>query len=154
VRSHVGPQPFSAGRALFRVVFLSIIALLLLMPHLGSVPSVEAAVAGGLVGVALGVYALRHTALEVSAAGTFYTPNLYIGLTVTALVLLRVGYRLSQLRDASQTAGGAPGFGAMQSPLTLGLFFLLAGYYAAYYIGLVRKEQEANASSQAPDHVK
>jgi hypothetical protein len=147
IRSHVGQQPFSAGRAIFRVVFLSLIAVLLLMPHLSELPAVEAAAGGVVLGIVLGFYALRHTAMEVGPAGTFYTPNLYIGLTVTALVLFRVGYRLSQLRDAGAAGTGSPGFGAMQSPLTLGLFFLLAGYYAAYYIGLLRRERELTGAS-------
>lgn len=150
VRSHVGQQPFRAGRAIFRVIFLSVVAVILLTPHVGDVPSDEAAAVGALLGMGLGLYALRHTEFEVTPAGSFYTPNLYIGLGVTALVLLRIGYRISQLQAAGEAAGGAQTFGAMQSPLTLGLFFLLAGYYAAYYLGLLRKDRELTDAFEGP----
>ena len=41
--------------------------------------------AGAAVGIALGFHALRHTRLETSAEGKFYTPHPYISLAVAGL---------------------------------------------------------------------
>jgi len=46
-------------------------------------------------------------------------------------------------RASAAAAGGSPLDGMQRSPLTLGLFLLLAGYYVTYYAGVIRKAGRA-----------
>ena len=88
--------------------------------------------------------------LEATPAGLFYTPNAHLGIALSLLLVLRLGYRFVLLQ-----AGGR-GFDpqAMQvgsSPLTMAIFGTLAGYYVTYAIGLLR--WRAQVSTQSPaDH--
>jgi hypothetical protein len=72
-------------------------------------------------------------------------------LAVTALFLGRLAGRLFTLSErATQVASGVSPFaGLQQSPLTLGLFFLLSGYYVSYYAGVLRKAAVLGGPSQS-----
>jgi hypothetical protein len=123
-----------------RIVFLSAICIALLASS--SVSSgLIAASSGGAIGVALALVGLRHTSFEVTPEGRFYTPNKWLGLVVTTLLLGRLMARMFTLSErAAEVASGASPLASLQrSPLTLGLFFLLTGYYVTYYVGVLRK---------------
>jgi hypothetical protein len=94
--------------------------------------------AGGLVfGSLLGVYGLRQTRFESTPQGLFYTPHAHLGIALSLLFIGRLLYRLIELCALDPTVPrGAPEFA--QSPLTLAIFGLLASYYIAYAVGLVR----------------
>jgi len=94
--------------------------------------------AGGVVlGSLLGVYGLRQTRFESTPQGQFYTPHAHLGIALSLLLVGRLLYRLIELYGLDTTASrGAPEFA--QRPLTLAIFGLLAGYYIAYAMGLVR----------------
>ena len=148
VRSHIGRQAFSPRRAWVRMVLLSIICLLFLGRHVSDPVWAAAAAAGATLGIGLGLYALRHTQFEITASGSFYTPNLYIGLGVTALLLGRIAFRVLALQGLRE-GGGAP-MGAMQSPGTLGVYFILAGYYVSYYAGLLKRNRPEPVTPESP----
>ena len=67
----------------------------------------------------------------------FYTPNAHLGIALSLLFVARLAYRFVEV---FVIAPAAPRSGAefAQSPLTLAVFGLLAGYYISYAIGLVR----------------
>jgi hypothetical protein len=94
--------------------------------------------AGGLVfGSLLGVYGLRQTRFESTSQGLFYTPHAHLGIALSLLLVGRLLYRLIELYGLdTDVPRGAPEFA--QSPLTLAIFGLLAGYYIVYALGLVR----------------
>jgi hypothetical protein len=94
--------------------------------------------AGGLAfGSLLGVYGLRRTRFESTSQGLFYTPHAHLGIALSLLLVGRLLYRLIELYGLDTAAPrGAPEFA--QSPLTLTIFGLLAGYYFVYALGLVR----------------
>jgi Na+/proline symporter len=105
--------------------------------------------AGGLVfGSLLGVYGLRWTHFESTPQGLFYTPHAHLGIALSLLLVGRMLYRLIELYALDPRAShGAPQFA--QSPLTLAIIGLLAGYYCTYAVGLaawrnrvVRAERE------------
>ncbi|HWW32120.1 MAG TPA: hypothetical protein VNY70_02010, partial [Steroidobacteraceae bacterium] len=79
---------------------------------------------------------------EVTPEGRFYTPHTYIGLAVTVLFLGRLAYRFLYL---SSGANGmfAPDPNAaiayQRSPLTVGIFAVLVGYYLSYYAGVLHR---------------
>jgi hypothetical protein len=75
--------------------------------------------------------------MESTPEGTFYTPNKWIGLIVTTLVIGRLAGRMVTLYESGSEA--TPGAGLQRSPLTIGIFFLMATYYVAYYAGVLQK---------------
>lgn len=88
-------------------------------------------------GVGLAAYALGQTRFEPTRQGLYYTPHGPIGLSLAVLFVARLVYRLVEvyILDASQPRSFAE---FAQSPLTLGAFGLMAGYYWWYAIGLIR----------------
>ena len=86
-------------------------------------------------GAALGRYGLRKTTFEAVPGNLFYTPNAHLGMALSLLFILRIVYRIAEVYVLAPTVGrGASEFA--QSPLTLFVFGLLAGYYISYAVGL------------------
>jgi hypothetical protein len=141
VRRNVGRQPLSKIRPYITIGMFPLLVVLLgwgalRRPELATV--LLAALAGGAAGGALlGYNGLRHTNCEGTPQGLFYTPNAHIGIALSLLFVGRVIYRMVFLYSQNPYAAQTPqDFSA--SPLTLGIFGLLAGYYVAYAVGLVR----------------
>lgn len=144
MRRLFGRQPVQPARMKFRIVFLLIVGALLLSRGIAHAHDAAAVMAAGLgTGVALALLGLKLTRFETTPQGRFYTPHGGIGLALSALLLGRLAYRFVVLWPQLQAAhgAGADPFSSFQySPLTLGLFALLIGYYVAYYAGiLIRK---------------
>ena len=94
------------------------------------------------VGAALGVFGLSKTRFESTPQGLFYTPNAHIGIALSVLLAARVVYRMVQVYSMDPGAQVAtPDFAS--SPLTLTVVGLLAGYYVAYAVGLIRWRKRA-----------
>jgi hypothetical protein len=137
IRRSIGRQTLSKVRPWITLgVFPLLIVLLGWSAH--ARPTLLWALAGGIAGgVALGVYGISKTKFEVTPQGMFYTPNAHIGIALSVLFVGRVIYRMVTLYSMDPLAQQALGDFAA-SPLTLGIFGLLAGYYVAYAVGLVR----------------
>jgi hypothetical protein len=137
VRRSIGRQPLSKVRPWITLGVFPLLMVLLGWSALAR-PALLWAMAGGIVGgVALGVYGISKTKFEVTPQGMFYTPNAHIGIALSLLFVGRVIYRMVALYSMDPLAQQSPGDFAA-SPLTLGIFGLLAGYYVAYAVGLVR----------------
>lgn len=157
-----GRQKLREKRMLFRMIVLAAVCLLLLLSPYRSTWSFVAAGIGAIVGIALAFYATAHTKFEITPEGRFYRPNGYIGMIVTALFIGRLIYRFTVvypvIHGAMQQAAQNPGLQTsplaayQRSPLTLGLYFLLAGYYIAYYAGILMKSRESQPAKD--DHNK
>jgi membrane protein CcdC involved in cytochrome C biogenesis len=155
-RRNFGRQPLRQNRMIFRMLVLGTFCLVLLLPPFGSVKAYMAALLGAFLGLVLALYAIAHTQFEVTPEGKFYTPNGYIGMTVTALFVGRIIYRFMivypALHGAAQQAQQnsqlqMDPFAAYQhNPLTLGFYFLLAGYYICYYAGIINKSRSMSAN--------
>ena len=90
--------------------------------------------AGALaVGAVLARYGLSRTVFEATPGGFYYTPHAPLGIALSALFAGRILYRVYEVMTAGPAAADFT-----RSPLTLAVFGLLAGYYVAYAIGLVR----------------
>lgn len=147
VRRQIGRQRSRAGRHWFAVLFFPLVVLLLTLAALVN-PIAEAALWGGLAGgVALAAWGLRLTRFERTAEGFFYTPNAYLGVGLSMLLVGRILYRMEQMYLVS---GGAPASNPSfaRSPLTLVIFGLVAGYYIAYAAGLLRWRSRAASPVQ------
>jgi hypothetical protein len=140
VRRSIGRQPVRRKRLIAGIVIYSVLCVLLALVAMGH-PKVLAGLGGGLlVGVPLGLLALRFTRFETTPEGRFYTSHPYIGITIAAVLVVRMFYRLTTLFGNPSQLQRQPVL--MQSPLTLSLFGLLAGYYIAYNSGvLVRSDK-------------
>ena len=156
-RRTFGKQRYRPRSMIARGAFLSAICTVFLV-GLQTSAGFGAAAAGAAVGIALGVFGLVHTTYEVNGATRYYTPNGWIGLVVTALFLGRMAARMVSLfQNVGTTVGlftqmrrSGPFTDMQRSPLTLGLFFLLAGYYVCYYSGVIRKVRALAAASPRP----
>jgi hypothetical protein len=140
LRRSFGRQPLRQGRMVFRIVLLSVVALLLAPTALRSSAFAAAAAVGLTGGVLLAVFGASRTRFESIGAQRYYVPHTYTGIAVSLLFIGRVAYRLLQAYGVAHGAGAAGAHagpaGYVSSPLTLGLFYVLAGYYV-YYLSFI-----------------
>jgi hypothetical protein len=140
IRRSVGRQPLRRNSLRFRLVLLLVVGGMLLLSPTMTPASRPAAILGLLVGAGLAAFSLRHTKLESTSTGQFYTPHVYIGLAVIALLITRMGYRLIQVYSvggpvAAMGPNAVPA--AVSTPLTFGFLFTTIGYYVCYLGGLL-----------------
>lgn len=152
VRRAIGRQRLNARRLKIRLAILTVFGLLVLAAASRTAVLLAALLGGGACGVALGYLALRHTRIDATPAGRFYTPHTYIGLSVTAVFLIGMVYdyfnAYHQLAAAS--AGGTPATTLPpESPLTIALSGVFIAYYAAYSLGLLRRGKSMAATAAA-----
>jgi hypothetical protein len=122
--------------------------------------------AGTSAGVLLGLWGLRLTRFEAAPEGWFYTPNMHIGIALSALLVARITYRAVVLYEAgglpegAHAMSGAPPHVAIvhlivTNPITLGIISLRLGYAAAFGMGLVRwrltEMRAAKSGAAQPD---
>ena len=148
IRRVIGRQRLSKMRPWVTVIAFPLILVLILSGRLLHPMTAVAVLGGAVVGIALGLLGTRLTKFEATPAGLFYTPNAHLGIGLSLLLLLRLGYRFVML----QMDGGSLDPQSMQlgsSPLTMAIFGTLAGYYVTYAIGLLR--WRAKVGGQAAD---
>jgi hypothetical protein len=151
VRRAIGRQRLQPLRMKVRLGILTLASVAFIVVPRGDLLVFAAAAAGAVLGIALAVYALRHTQFEITADGTFYTGHPYIGLGIALLFIGRLVYRFIHMSTTSGMAGGASPFsGMVGNPVTTGVFFVVAGYYIAYYTGLLRHDGGARPDDAAP----
>jgi hypothetical protein len=150
LRRSFGRQPLRPRRMTVRIVLLTVIGCALMPAALRSAQFLSAELAGVAIGIALGLWGAERTRFLMSGERLHYVPHTYTGIAVSLLFLGRLAFRLVQMYWGSHpspvaAANAVPGAdpaqelttGSMvQSPLTVGLLFVLIGYYVCYY-GLV-----------------
>jgi hypothetical protein len=148
IRRMVGRQRLSRVRPWITLTVFPLVILVLAVAQLAH-PSGLAFLAVGVTGGGLlGVYGLGKTRFEPTPEGLFYTPNAHLGIALSLLFLARIAWRFVELFVLQPHAARAPDDFA-RSPLTLAIFGLLAGYYVAYAIGLVRWRSRVMAARRA-----
>lgn len=146
VRSSIGRQKLSKVRPWITVSVFPLLILLIAFASRGHAASLGCLAAGVSIGAGLGVFGTRKTAFENTPLGMFYTPNAHLGIALSVVFIGRVIYRMFELYSLDTSAPFAsPDF--TRSPLTLAIFGLLAGYYVAYAIGLIRWRLGAGAEA-------
>jgi hypothetical protein len=136
-RRMVGRQRLSRIRPWITLtIFPALVVLLGLGAH-AHVERLGWLAAGLALGALLGVFGLSRTRFEPTRQGLFYTPNAHLGIALSLLFIARIVYRLVEVYAIDPgVPHGLDDFA--RSALTLAVFGLLAGYYIAYAIGLVR----------------
>ena len=127
---------------LFPVLVLALGASAVAAPD--AMPALGALGAGLAVGIGLAVYGLRLTRYEVTDQGLYYTPSAHIGIALSVLLAGRIGFRMFQAYEDAQAPSALHHY--TNSPLTLLVFGMLAGYYATYAIGLLRWRRSVGAA--------
>jgi hypothetical protein len=146
-RTSFGQQPIQTKRMVFRVVLFSVLGTVFLIAA-ASAPTALAGALGGLAaGAAVGMVGLRLTRFDIGPNGSFYTPNTYIGASVTALLVARLIYRFVAVAPTVQMAsqnGPPPNPLAMyqSNPLTSAILMLTVGYYIVYFAGVLLKARQ------------
>jgi NhaP-type Na+/H+ or K+/H+ antiporter len=153
-RRSFGQQPLRPVRMQVRIVVLLVVGCLLLTAAFRSAAFISAVLAGIVAGVALAMWGAARTRFLRVSGQLYYVPHTYTGIAVSFLFLGRLVYRLIQVTGNvhaihaaapdSASQGFAPA-GLLQSPLTLGLYFVLMGYYVCYYSMVLRKSKRVVA---------
>jgi Na+/proline symporter len=146
-RRSVGKQKMSVFFQRTTLCVFAGVTLLLAYFSLGQLDSLAGLGAGLLIGVLLGLYGLRSTRFESTPEGLYYHPNAPLGIALSVLFVGRIVWRIVQFSAIESDPGHAH---FARSPLTVGVFGLLAGYYIAYAIGLLRKGS-ATSALPSPD---
>ncbi len=155
LRRSFGQQPLLPARMYVRIGTLAVVGCLLLPIASRSLPFASAAFAGAASGVLLAVWGAARTRFVRSGAQLYYVPHTYTGIAVSLLFLGRLAYRLIQvygeMHAAHLSAAGSAGAastpaGMLSSPLTLGLYFVLMGYYVCYYGLVLRLSKRGTAA--------
>ncbi len=167
LRRSFGRQPLRPKRMTVRIVLLAVVAGLLLPAALRSAQFLAAELVGAAFGIGLGVWGARRTRFLMHGGQLHYVPHTYAGIAVSLLFLGRLVFRVVQIyagapasyaagmsvanahaADPSQAFGPAS---ALKSPLTAGVFFVLAGYYLCYYAWVLWKSKHLVAADIEAD---
>ncbi len=130
-------------------ITIAVFPLLLLLIGAAALPNPEhlwLLAAGVLAGSLLGLFGLSKTRYEATEEGLFYTPNAHLGIALSLVFLARIAFRFVQVYGAGPAAPRGNDFA--HSALTLCIFGLLAGYYIAYAVGLLRWRYRALADTR------
>jgi hypothetical protein len=109
--------------------------------------------AAGPLGGALAWLAVSRMRVEHEDGVGHYTPKPLIGLTVFALFLGRLAYRLislgplSEFRDLTPTEMQAHMLEGQGNPLTRALLLLLLSYYACFFTGVLVRSRRSRLRS-------
>jgi hypothetical protein len=141
LRRSFGRQRIRPVRMRLRLGLLIALGCLMLPLAARSGQFLAAELAGALIGAALGVWGARRTRYQTYAGQLHYIPHTYTGIAVSLLFLGRLVYRIAELSATSRLtgSGGAdsmPSFASpsmVRSPITVGLLFIVVGYYVCYY---------------------
>ena len=153
-RRSFGQQPLRPLRMQVRIVVLLVIGCLLLPAALRSAAFMSAVLAGIAAGAALAVYGAGRTRFLRLSGQLYYVPHTYTGIAVSFLFLGRLVYRLTQVSGNLHATHAATADSAnqafapasmLQSPLTLGLYCVLMGYYVCYYSMVLWKSKRVVA---------
>lgn len=144
LRRSFGRQRVQPVRMGLRIVLLTVVGLSLLPAAARSSASLVAEPCGLALGLILGWWGARQTRYQRDDGRLYFVPHTYTGLAVSALLIGRLVFRVVEWR--SQGPSGVPGSAPMpeafapgmmtRSPLTVGMLFVVIGYYVCYY-GLV-----------------
>ena len=153
-RRSFGQQPLRPVRMQVRIALLLVVGGLLLPAALRSSAFLSAVLAGIVAGVVLAMWGAARTRYLRVSGQLYYVPHTYTGIAVSLLFVGRIVYRLIQVSgtvhathaaDANSAAQGFAPAGMLQSPLTLGLYFVLMGYYVCYYSMVLWKSKRVVA---------
>jgi hypothetical protein len=149
-RRNFGQQPLRPAAMRTRIIIFVVVGCLLLPAALRSSAFLSAILGGVILGAVLAVFGAQRTRFVRVAGQLFYVPHTYTGAVVSLLFLGRIVYRLLQMyaqmhagQLGAMDAENSSPLGMIKSPLTLGLYFVLMGYYVCYYAMVLQNSKSA-----------
>ena len=133
----VGRQRLSKRRPWITLTVFTLLVVLLAYGARAEPQRLGWMMAGVAVGAVLAIYGLSKTRFEATPQGLFYTPNAHVGIVLSLLFIARILYRLVEIYLVDPATPRDAGAFA-RSSLTLAVFGLVAGYFMAYAVGLLR----------------
>jgi hypothetical protein len=144
LRRNFGRQVLSPTRMALRITVLAVLACALAPSALRSSQFLLADLVGLGTGIALGLYGAERTRFQTVSGRLHYVPHTYTGIAVSLLLMGRLVYRLvavyggsgrssfdaTNATDMSQTFSSSA---LAKSPLTLGMLYVVIGYYVCYF---------------------
>ena len=147
-RRSFGRQPIRPVRMWIRIALLIVLSCSLLPLAFKSGQFLVAELAGAMAGLALGFWGARHTRYATYEGRLHYVPHTYTGIAVSLLFIGRLVYRIVEWYGQNRALGGAldasQGLAPppmVRSPLTVGLIFVVVGYYVCYYAMVLWKSK-------------
>jgi len=162
LRRSFGRQPLRPARMILRIVLITVAGCALLPMAFLSARYVWAEIAGAALGMGLGSWGAERTRFVTFGGRLHYVPHTYTGIAVSLLFVGRLAFRAVQVYARVQAPHAADAGGAyvtdapdpslafapasmVRSPLTVGIFFVLAGYYLWYYGSVLWKSKHLKA---------
>jgi hypothetical protein len=140
LRRSFGRQPVSPVRMGIRIGLLLVLGASLLPAVLQGGEVLAAELGCVVAGAVLGLWGARHTRYITVEGRLHYVPHTITGVAVSLLFIGRLIYRLADVYSLERASRGTldPGqaFASpalVRSPLTMGLLFVVVGYYVCYY---------------------
>jgi len=149
-RRNFGAQALRPVPMGIRIGLLAVVGLGLLPIWQRSFGFAAAGAGGILAGVLLAAFAATRTRFESRANGLHYIPHAYTGLIVFSLFMGRLVYRLAELYMSGNLAGAQRPSSMVQSPLTLGLLYVLIAYYVFYLSRVLWKSRHLGPGDLEP----
>ena len=147
-RRSFGRQPIRPIRMWIRIALLIVLSCSLLPLAFKSGQFLVAELAGAMAGLALGFWGARHTRYATYEGRLHYVPHTYTGIAVSLLFIGRLVYRIVEWYGENGALGGALNASQgiapapmVRSPLTVGLIFVVVGYYVCYYAMVLWKSK-------------
>jgi hypothetical protein len=161
-RRSFGRQLLRPGRLIFRIVLIAAVGCSLLPMALRSAQYLCAELAGAALGIGLGLWGAERTRFVMHDGRLHYVPHTYTGIAISLLFLGRLAFRVVQayagvqvphaadtsaayVADAANPSLAFAPTSMIRSPLTVGIFFVLAGYYLWYYGSVLWKSKHLKA---------
>lgn len=130
IRRNFGVQFWRPTRVWIRVVLLALIALMLLVAGAFAPQTLPTMGIGLACGLVLAYFGLKHTHVHWTDGQRSYTPNPWFGGILTALLLVRLAWRMT-------SGGGLAGARTPPNGVTFGIATALIAYSLVYVIGLM-----------------
>jgi hypothetical protein len=150
-RRSFGRQPIRPVRMRIRIGLLIVLGCSLLPAAFRSGQFLLAELAGAIAGMTLGFWGARHTRYATHEGRLHYVPHTYTGVAVSLLFIGRLVYRMVEWYSQNRAPGGAAvasegieSPSMMRSPLTVGLIFVVVGYYVCYYAVVLWKSKRVS----------
>jgi len=160
-RRNFGKQRLRPSYLIFRMVLLCVVGASLVLSSLFSREMALVTILGAGIGVALALWAAKHTRFLKEDGVLYYIPHTYAGMVVSALFLGRLVYRFVVLSSSKYSVIAIDGqnmgpgdFGGMSgiyhNPVTRLVFFILIGYYVYYYWYVLHESKHLKDSDMEP----
>jgi len=163
LRRSFGRQLLRPARMTVRIALLVVVACVLLPMAFRSAEFLAAELLGAALGMSLAVWGARRTRFLMTGGRLHYVPHTYAGIAVSLLFLGRLAFRLVQGYTGmhapsaayAQASAAYPsqafGPGMVKSPLTVGILFVLVGYYVCFYSWVLWKSKHLEAADVESD---